>query len=259
MAKERNRFTGGEDEALAWLAAMSRAGQPVPKSQLQEKGFTGTDSRGVKWVDGKEVKSDGSGSKSGGGGTGGGTGGNAGAGAHASTPGQADHPMAKEAPPVESVDLASVLPKDATSGLVAKVKAKVGKVLTRLAVLAYDAALHTPQILDAVGLVADTPADMAKLGYNPATAGTQAQTVANPLQDAGLPLTPYQAVNLATKILPAAIAWVKSQLAGKKSESLHESGATVADLLAGLLAILAEELGLPKPPDAARIAELLKK
>lgn len=179
-------------------------------------------------------------------------------GAHAGTPDA--HPLAQESPPAAAVDgvVAGSLPGGAPAGLVAKVREKVAKVMTRLAVLAYDAALHSPQILDAVGLVADTPEDMGKIGYNPATAGNEAHHVAD-LKDFGSPLTTYQTVNLVTKLLPAAIAWVKSKLGGKAEGLAESEGMTPADLLAAMLAVLAEEFGLPAAPTAGRVAELLRK
>lgn len=216
---------------------------------LLESGFTGTvtDSAGRErhYVDGEQVAKNETGGKGDEKGK---------AGAHAGT-----HPMAASPPPAAAVDaaVAGVLPKGAPAGLVARVKAKVGAAMTRVAVLAYDAALYSPQILEAVGLIADTPEDMGKLGYNPATHGNEGQRVNDPLKDAaGLPITTHQAVNLVTKVLPAAVAWVKGKLGGGKRESLESRQTTPAELLHAMLAALAEEFGAPAPPPAAKIAEL---
>jgi hypothetical protein len=146
---------------------------------------------------------------------------------------------------------------DAPPGLVAKVKAATARVLTKVATLAYDAALASPQILDVAGLLIDTPEDMGKLGYNPATAGHELQKTGNPLQDAGVPLTPYQFVNLCTKVIPAALSWAKGKLGAKTGEEASDLDA-LAELLAGMLRELAAEFGMPEPPDAATLAGRLR-
>jgi len=164
------------------------------------------------------------------------------------------HPADSDPPKADSLDLSGV---HDDPGVVAKVKEKVGKILTALARRAYDAALMSPQIIDAAGLLVDTPEDMKKIGYNPATAGADAQKTGNVLQDAGIPLTPYQFVNLCTTVLPGVVGWVKGKLGGGSAAESDDIDA-LAELLHGLLAGLAEEFGFAAPPDAAAIAANLR-
>jgi hypothetical protein len=168
-----------------------------------------------------------------------------------------EHPAKADPPSADAVDVGGAMGGDAPPGLVAKVKAATARVLTKVATLAYDAALASPQILDVAGLLIDTPEDMGKLGYNPATAGHELQKTGNPLQDAGVPLTPYQFVNLCTKVIPAALSWAKGKLGAKTGEEASDLDA-LAELLAGMLRELAAEFGMPEPPDAATLAGRLR-
>lgn len=156
-------------------------------------------------------------------------------------------------PKADSLDLSGV--SDDPS-VVAKLKDRASKALTRLARLAYDAALASPNIIEAAGLLIDTPDDLKKIGYNPTTAGSDSQRVADPLKDAGIPLTTYQAVNLVTTVLPAAMAWVKGKISGGKSEG--DDIEQLAELLHQMLKVMAEEFGLTMPPDAETIANNLR-
>jgi hypothetical protein len=176
------------------------------------------------------------------------------AGGKADTSDSRPHPADSDPPEADSLDLSGV---HDDPGVVAKVKEKVGKILTALARRAYDAVLMSPQIIDAAGLLVDTPEDMQKIGYNPATAGADAQKTGNVLQDAGIPLTPYQFVNLCTTVLPGVVSWVKGKL-GKSSAAESDDIDALAELLHGLLAELAEEFGFAAPPDAAAIAANLR-
>lgn len=163
------------------------------------------------------------------------------------------HPTEIDPPTADTLDLSGV---SDDPGVVAKIKDKASKVLTRLARLAYDAALASPNVIAAAGMLIDTPDDLKKLGYNPATAGSDSQRVADPLKDSGIPLTTYQAVNLVTTVLPAAIAWVKGKIKGGQSES--DDLEALAELLHQMFAAIAEEFGLTAPPDAATIANNLR-
>jgi len=164
------------------------------------------------------------------------------------------HPADADPPKADSLDLSGV---HDDPGVVARVREKVGRILTALARRAYDAALMSPQIIDAAGLLVDTPEDLQKIGYNPATAGADAQKTGNPLQDAGIPLTPYQFVNLCTTVLPGVVSWVKGKLGGGSAAESDDIDA-LAELLHDLLASLAEEFGFAAPPDAAAIASNLR-
>ncbi|HVL14997.1 MAG TPA: hypothetical protein VM529_20670, partial [Gemmata sp.] len=164
------------------------------------------------------------------------------------------HPADSDPPSAESLDLSGA---HDDPGVVARVREKVGRILTALARRAYDAALLSPQIIDAAGLLVDTPEDMQKIGYNPATAGTQQNATGNVLQDAGIPLTPYQFVNLCTTVLPGVIGWVKGKFGGGSAAESDDIDA-LAELLHGLLAELAGEFGFAAPPDAATIAANLR-
>ena len=176
------------------------------------------------------------------------------AGGKTDTPDSQPHPADSDPPSADSLDLSGV---HDDPGVVAKVREKVGKILTALARRAYDAALMSPQIIDAAGLLVDTPEDMKRIGYNPATAGTQQNATGNVLQDAGVPLTPYQFVNLCTTVLPGVVSWVKGKVGGGSATESDDIDA-LAELLHGLLAGLAEEFGFAAPPDAAAIAANLR-
>lgn len=167
--------------------------------------------------------------------------------------GDDSHPATVDPPKADALDLSGV---SDNPGVVAKLKDRANRALTRLARLVYDAALASPNIIEAAGMLIDTPDDLKKLGYNPATAGSDSQRVADPLKDAGIPLTTYQAVNLMTTVLPAAIAWAKGKMSGGRSEG--DSIEQLAELLHQMLKVMAEEFGLNEPPDAETIANNLR-
>lgn len=146
-------------------------------------------------------------------------------------------------------------PHASRPGFVARVKAKLARAATRVGVLIHEASLRSPQILEAVGALIDTPDDMKKLGYNPATAGTGQHHVAD-LKDFG-PLTTYQAVNLGSMVLAKAYLWAKSKLKGRAESLAGADLDLAAETLHKILSALAEDFGWAEPPPADEIRRRL--
>lgn len=242
----RGKVASGVAESLVEAERLARA--------LLEAGFTGTvkDSAGRErhYVDGKQVaapKNDdgGNGSKDG------------------SHKGSADVRTTPEERKAVEDDLAAKLGPDAAKkpGLLARVADVALTCATKVyaKMIEWEPAAH--KVASLLGNVIDTPADMAKLGYNPGFGAPGNAAVANndPIA-ANLGIGGHMAISIASNVLSRAILFAKGKLSGAKSESEYDGVRAVAEMLADLFASINDELGATGgAPSADEVAANIKK
>lgn len=243
LGRRRPAPTPGDSDPLPGLAEAEAVAEAVGRALL-EAGFTGTDRLGRKWVDGREVKKDDAGG-SGGGKDGG----------DAPTVGHFADGLPEK---VAAADPAAA--KDP------KLMARVKDLALTAAAKAYTHLVRlTPAMLgvmEGLGAVFDTPADMQKFGYNPTTSGpthtADAAAGADPVR-AHLGISTHLAATIASHVLARGLLYVKRKLAGGRLESEEgDAVAGLAEVLHGAFAALAAELGLPEPPEPAAIESHLR-
>jgi hypothetical protein len=135
----------------------------------------------------------------------------------------------------------------AKPGVMAWAHEKAVNAMARVGVFLID---HHAMLGGLLGGVLDTPDDLKnKFGYNPSISSGHGSAIQDPVREQ-LGISTHLAATIATHVLSAGIAFARKKLAGKTSES---APAGLAELLAELFGILADEFGLEKP-DAAAIA-----
>lgn len=115
---------------------------------------------------------------------------------------------------------------------------------------------------EALSAALDTPADMAKLGYNPtASSGTAGPQVLDPVKDA-TGISGHLVASIAAKVITRAVFYAKQKVAAASTGEADEAAAAVdmwAEFIAHLLAHLDEQLDAGGgAPDAASVAEHIR-
>ena len=238
---------GGEEEQVdeSVLDSLFAPADPYT-SFLCEHGFTGTDPRGVKWVDGKPQKKQG---EPGGGNN------------PARASGAGEHNFAEPGETsAEKINLAGIADSPEVKdrpGVLDRIKRAAAVTLSTVRRLVYDAALHTPQILSAFGQLYQDTDDLKKIGFNPTAAADVQHGNADALQQ-HLGVSTHLATAVLTRVVPAAVAWVKKKLAARASESGVDIAMALAELTRAILAAAAEQLGTPEPDAVEAIADRIR-
>jgi hypothetical protein len=145
-------------------------------------------------------------------------------------------------------------------GLLGKLGDAVVKAGARIYLFAlghHDTIVKGVAVLEAVF---DTPQDLKeKLGYDPSTSAGTSHAAAHDSIKSATGISGHIVILAASHAMAKAVGWLKKQLGA--SEAAGDLDA-LAEVIAGMLAIAAEEFGLATPPDgpavAAKLRELLK-
>ncbi len=174
----------------------------------------------------------------------------------------AEHePAAREAARAIAADLTAGMPElraDPT------LRATVADLALTAAARAYKVALDvthskwTHRLAELLGAYFDTPADLAKFGYNPTNTAQTARPVHDPVRDAlvaelGVGLSGHLMAKIASAVVVKALYFLNAKLAGAPARMSTEGDwvTGIAGLLADLFDTINESVGLPPVNRAA--------
>lgn len=243
QAKRFAQEFGGKLGIAANVALADLVGATASESRVRE-GYTGqfTDAAGHKrnYVDGKQVAADAAAPN---------------LGPATENPPPAEHMTGGLAEKVAQADPEAAKDK----GLLGKLGDAVVKVGARIYLFGlkhHDAITKGVAVLEAVF---DTPQDMKeKLGYDPTMTSGTSHAGSSDSVKSSLGVSGHIVILAASHALAKAVGWLKKQLGAAEATGDLDA---LAEVIAGMLGIVAEEFGLAKPPDgpavAAKLRELL--